>query len=94
MEINGHEVIGSTLEEVLSRIQRCQDRLSMVVIPGPENPTLVRHLMPSAPLEFFLGSRVVFRELRLTLWRSLLYDDPIATWLQFAVVTVCLGSLR
>ena len=41
MEINGHEVIGASLEEVLSRIQSCQQRLSMVVIPGPVNPTLV-----------------------------------------------------
>eukprot|EP00038_Savillea_parva_P002192 m.111518 g.111518 ORF g.111518 m.111518 type:complete len:262 (-) comp10754_c0_seq4:234-1019(-) len=40
MEINGHEVIGASLEEVLSRIQSCQQRLSMVVIPGPVNPTL------------------------------------------------------
>eukprot|EP00035_Acanthoeca_spectabilis_P003736 m.94985 g.94985 ORF g.94985 m.94985 type:complete len:251 (-) comp12313_c0_seq1:52-804(-) len=50
MEINEHEVIGSTLEEVLSRIQRCQDRLSMVVIPGPENPTLDPHSWEAALL--------------------------------------------
>mmetsp|Transcript_28375 Transcript_28375/g.74521 ORF Transcript_28375/g.74521 Transcript_28375/m.74521 type:complete len:266 (-) Transcript_28375:900-1697(-) len=48
MEINGHEMIEATLEEVLSRIQRCSNRLSMVVIPGPTNPTIDPHSWQAA----------------------------------------------